>query len=277
MSQSLSHATFVVRRSDDRGFSDDELIESHHTLSFGSYHDPRFVQFGSLRVFNEDSMALRFGFSGHSHRDVEIITYMLDGGLIVSHSGHLEAMSRGDAQLITAGTGMSHEVRSEHPTELAKLLQAWVVPWKKDLPPARVRITTFEASKRLGFVSFISPLKAGPEATHEEELAGVPAIAHSVAIHADVFAAAAIVSSGGSTEWVVGAGHATKKQRRNVFVHLPASDEGTSSIRLPQAASSGLVLEEGDGAFVSGVNDGDRLVVESVGDTDAEVFLIDSD
>ncbi|KAL8958689.1 MAG: hypothetical protein Q9183_005787, partial [Haloplaca sp. 2 TL-2023] len=152
MSQSLSHATFIARRSDDRGFSDDESIEAHHTLSYGSYHDPRFLQFGSLRAFNEASMALHSGFPAHSHRDVELITYLLDGGLIVRHhQGHLEAMSKGDAQLLTAGTGTTHEVRSEHPTELAKLLQAWVVPWKKDLPPARVRITTFEASKRLGF------------------------------------------------------------------------------------------------------------------------------
>lgn len=123
-------------------------------------------------------------------------------------------------------------------------------------------------------MTIISPLKAGKEASKEQEEAAVPAIEGTIPIHADLLMGASVIADGSSATWTIGGGDATTaKTNRNVYVHVPMTKAGMSKARLPD----GTVLGEGDGAFFTKVNDGDTLRIESVGVEEAEVVVLDSD
>jgi hypothetical protein len=118
MSKALSHAKIVPRRSSERGHGDHGWLNSYHTFSFANYYDPKFQNFGSLRVLNEDRVAGGSGFPTHPHRDAEIFSYILNGelthrdsmikkGAEGSQGDDFYRMKRGDVQFTTGGTGMS--------------------------------------------------------------------------------------------------------------------------------------------------------------------------
>ena len=287
MSKVLSHAKIVPRRSAERGHADHGWLNSYHTFSFASYYDPRFEQFGSLRVLNEDRVKPKNGFPTHPHRDAEIFSYILSGELThrdsmvkgaSTNKNDFYRMHRGDVQFTTGGTGIAHSEENEHAKDEVHFLQIWALPWAKGLPPTYHTMTFPEDSKRDNFALIISPLKAGKGASPADEKAAVPAIEGSIPIHADLAMGAAIITEGKSATWTVGAGGkagaATAVQKssgRHVYVHLPMCRTG-AKVRLGDT-----VLEEGDGAFVSEVNAGDELVVESIGTGQAEVVVLDSD
>ncbi len=118
----------------------------------------------------------------------------------------------------------------------------------------------------------LSPLKGGIDATAEQEKAAEPTIPDTIPIHADFVMGAGIIAPNATFEWNVGA-NATEATKRKVYVHLPMTKGGKSKIRL---AGRDDVLQEGDGAFVDGVNAGDKLTVESIGDVEAEVVVLDT-
>ncbi|HYG31674.1 MAG TPA: pirin family protein [Methylophilaceae bacterium] len=126
-----------LRKSQERGHAHHGWLDSHHTFSFGHYHDPRFMGYSVLRVINEDVIAPGRGFGMHPHNDMEIITYMLDGELRHQDSlGNGAVIRRGDVQRMTAGSGIVHSeynASSEHP---AHLLQIWIVPDEDNLHPS---------------------------------------------------------------------------------------------------------------------------------------------
>ncbi len=285
MSKTLSHAKIVPRRSSERGHASHGWLNSYHTFSFAQYYDPKFQNFGALRVLNEDRVAPNTGFPTHPHRDAEIFSYILSGELthrdsMVSKKGDAGAskndfyrMHRGDVQFTTGGTGIAHSEQNEHNKDEVHFLQIWARPWKRSLPPNYHTSTFAEESKRNKFATIISPLKAGIKATAEEEKAAVPVIEGTVPIHADLLMGASIISKGSSAVWRIGGNNAvTSKSNRNVYVHLPIAKMG-AKLRL---AGGETVLNEGDGAFVSQVNAGDELTFESVGDGEAEVVVLDS-
>lgn len=141
------------------------------------------------------------------------------------------------------------------------------------MPPIYHTSTFDERSKRNTFVTIISPLKAGIEASPEEEKAAVPVIEGTIPIHADFLMGASIISPGSSASWKIGGDNAVQsKSNRKVYLHLPMAKKG-AKIRL---AGGNTVIDEGDGAFVTGVSAGDDLLVESVGDGEAEVVMPDS-
>ncbi|KAL1836144.1 hypothetical protein VTJ49DRAFT_5530 [Mycothermus thermophilus] len=182
-------------------------------------------------------------------------------------------MKRGDIQFTTAGTGVTHS-EFNRGREWVHFLQIWAIPWKKGLPPRYARARFSDEGKRKGFVKLLSPLKGGVDATSAQEKAAEPTVPGTIAIHADFVMGAGIIEPGKKFEWVVG-GQATEATKRKVYVHLPMTKGGRAKIRLDGREDDG-VLSEGDGAFVDGVNAGDKLVVESVGDAEAEVVVLDT-
>ncbi|KAI4202921.1 MAG: hypothetical protein LQ346_001894 [Caloplaca aetnensis] len=283
MSQTLQHAKVVARRSNERGHADHGWLNTYHTFSFANYYDPQFQSFGSLRVLNEDRVAPNNGFPFHTHRNAEIFSYIINGELTHRDSMMGKGTSdnnkdlyyrikRGDVQFTTGGSGISHSEHNEHDSEPVHFLQIWALPWKSGLTPRYHDLTVGDDKKRAGFVPIISPLKAGKNATVEEERAAIPEVEGTIPIHADLVMGASIIANGTSATWMVGAGAVTSKSNRNVYVHLPMSNAGKSKVRLPD----GTILGEGDGAFVTKVNEGDALAIESVGIAEAEVVVLDS-
>lgn len=282
---SLAHAKITPRRSSARGHADHGWLSTYHTFSFATYHAPAFLSFGSLRVLNEDRVAPGTGFPTHTHRDAEIFSYILRGELthrdstLAATDGNTDAcarLTRGDVQFTTGGRGIAHSETNES-TEAVHFLQIWATPWARGLAPRYHVRQSAEAAKRVAFVAVLSPLKAGPGAGAEEEEAAVPVLEGTIPVHADLVMGAGIVGVGRRFEWGVGGGEGVVRQRegRRVYVHVAMTGGGKARVRLD--GREGVVLEEGDGAFVEGVGVGDGLGVESVGEVEAEVVVLDSD
>lgn len=126
----------TLRHRHERGKTHIDWLDSYHTFSFGEYHDPQFMGFGDLRVINDDYIKPGGGFSTHGHRDMEIVTYVLEGALRHEDSlGNGSIIKAGDVQRMTAGTGVRHSEFNASETEPVHLLQIWIFPETKGLTP----------------------------------------------------------------------------------------------------------------------------------------------
>ena len=125
-----------IRRSNKRGSANYGWLDTHYTFSFSDYYDPQFMGFRDLRVINEDFIEPAQGFPKHGHRDMEIITYMIDGELSHRDSmGNGETIRPNEVQRMTAGTGILHSEYSS-PSDRTHLLQIWILPEKNGLTPS---------------------------------------------------------------------------------------------------------------------------------------------
>lgn len=290
MANTLSHANITYRPSNTRGTADHGWLDTKHSFSFASWYDPRYESFGSLRVLNEDRVAPNMGFPTHPHRDAEIFSYILSGelthrdsmqrkGAESSNKDHFYRMKRGDVQFTTGGKGIAHSEQNEHNSDWVHFLQIWATPWKRGLPPIYHTDTFTEAEKREKFVNIITPLKAGPSATPAEEKEAKAAKEGTIAVHADLIFSAGILEPKKTFQYQVGGDGediVRSQSNRNVYVHLTESEKWEKKSRVRLAGREDIVLGEGDAAFVKNVNVGDVLTVESLGETDAEVVIIDS-
>jgi redox-sensitive bicupin YhaK (pirin superfamily) len=126
----------LIRRADDRGRANLGWLDSRHTFSFADYHDPRFMGYGPLRVINEDRVQPGQGFGTHGHRDMDIISYVLEGELAHRDSiGNGSVIRRGDVQRMTAGTGVEHSEFNHSATEPVHFFQIWIIPNRRGLAP----------------------------------------------------------------------------------------------------------------------------------------------
>ena len=129
-----------IRSAQDRGHAKHGWLDSYHSFSFADYYDPKFNGFRDLRVLNEDRIAPAKGFPPHPHRDMEILTYVLEGSLEHRDSlGNGGLLTRGEVQHISAGSGIRHSEFNHSQTEPLHLLQIWLLPNKNGVEPHYVQ------------------------------------------------------------------------------------------------------------------------------------------
>lgn len=139
-----------IRKHDQRGHFDYEWLDTWHTFSFADYHDPAYMGYSSLRVINDDRIAPGAGFPTHGHRDMEILTYVMEGALAHRDSmGNGSIIEAGDVQYMSAGKGVNHSEYNASPHERVHLLQIWIVPAERNLEPV-YRQKHFPADEKHG-------------------------------------------------------------------------------------------------------------------------------
>ncbi len=169
----------TIRKSEERGHVKIDWLDSRHTFSFGDYYDPNHMSFRSLRVINEDHVAPDSGFGAHPHRDMEILTYVVDG--VLEHKdnmGNGSLIQPGEIQRMCAGTGIVHSEFNHSKTAPVHLLQIWILPERKGLPPGYEQ-RTFSRAQKLNKLCLI----ASPDARDG-----------SVRVHQDLSLYAAILT-----------------------------------------------------------------------------------
>jgi quercetin 2,3-dioxygenase len=227
-----------IRRSAERGHANHGWLDSYHSFSFADYYDPDHMQFGPLRVINEDVVAPGQGFGAHSHRDMEIVTYVLEGALAHKDSmGNGSTIRHGDVQRMSAGTGVMHSEFNASKEEPVHLLQIWVLPARRGDQPGYEEKRFDDAGKR-GRLRVV----ASPDGRDG-----------SVTIHADASIHAALIDGAERADYALPAG-------RRAYVHVARGG----------LMVNGETLVAGDAAMLSDV---DTVTLEK-GDA-AEVLLFD--
>jgi quercetin 2,3-dioxygenase len=228
----------LVRKSNDRGHADHGWLDSRFTFSFADYYDPQHVQFRTLRVMNDDRIAGGGGFPTHPHRDMEIVTYVLEGALAHKDSmGNGSVIKPGDVQYMSAGTGVAHSEFNASDSETAHLYQIWMFPDRQGYKPAYDQKHFTDADKRGKLRLVVSP--DGRDG--------------SVQIRQDNELYATVLAPGESVEH-------TLKPDRHAYVQV-----ARGSVTL-----NGEPLEAGDGAAISA-----EKSLQLAGVNDAEVLLFD--
>ncbi len=228
----------TIRKSEDRGHFDLGWLDTYHTFSFDQYHDPNHMGFHTLRVINEDRVQPGRGFPTHSHRDMEIVTYILEGALQHQDSmGNGSIIRPGDVQRMTAGTGIAHSESNPSQTDAVHLLQIWILPNKRGLKPGYEQ-KAFSQEDRRAILRLIAS---------EDARDG------SVRIHQDVNVYASLLEIG-----------------QEVVHRLAPNRHAWIQVARGAIAVNGEKLNESDGAAISGES---NLTI--VGHESAETLLFD--
>jgi len=157
----------TLRPSETRGHANHGWLDSYHSFSFANYYDPEHMGFRALRVINEDWIAGGGGFATHPHRDMEILTYVLEGALAHQDSlGNGSIIRPGDVQRMSAGTGVTHSEYNASKQAPARLLQIWLLPNAKNLPPSYEQTTLPLSAKPLVLIA--SGTKAAAVTIHQD-------------------------------------------------------------------------------------------------------------
>jgi len=232
----------TIRRSEERGHFDRGWLNTYHTFSFGNYSDQAHAGFRALHVLNDDTIAPGRGFGAHGHRDMEIFTYVMEGGLAHNDStGERHVLKPNEIQAMSAGTGVIHSEFNASQTEPVHLLQIWILPAAEDVPP-RYQQFAYDPSEKQGRLRLL----VGPDPDPPEPAAF---------IHQDARAYASVLAPGKTLEQPIVPG-------RHAWVHC-----ANGNITL-----NGHALKGGDGAAVSGER---ALMLAGCGPSGGELLLID--
>jgi hypothetical protein len=227
-----------IRRSQERGFADHGWLKSFHTFSFADYYDPEHVEFGPLRVINEDRVQAGAGFGTHGHRDMEIISYVLSGELAHKDSmGNGSTIRPGDVQRMSAGSGVRHSEFNPSQTEGTHFLQIWIQPNKSNIEPSYEE-KRFAAEEKRGRLRLI----VSPDRAQE-----------SLLIHQDARIYAGLFNGAEQADLEVMSG-------RRIYVHVARGG----------LTANGVALDAGDALQVTR---GSELHLER--GKDAEVLVFD--
>src|SRR5262245_64170669 len=165
----------MKRAADERGLTRLSWLDSRHSFSFGEYYDPRHMGIGVLRVINEDRVVPGAGFGAHGHRDMEIVSYVLEGSLEHKDSmGNGSVLRAGDVQRMPAGRGVMHSEVNASPTAPVHFIQVWILPERAGLAPSYEQVHVPDEEKRGGF-RLVGSRAGGP---------GVVQIHQDIAIYA---------------------------------------------------------------------------------------------
>lgn len=226
-----------IRPAKERGHANHGWLDSHHTFSFADYYDARHMGFRLLRVINEDRVAPAQGFGTHPHRDMEIVSYVLEGALEHKDSMGTNGVIRpGDVQRMSAGTGVRHSEFNASKDEPVHFLQIWLAPGRQGIEPGYEQ-KAFSKEDKQGKLRLI----ASPDGRDG-----------SVTIHTDASIHAGCFATGESAELELGGG-------RNAWVQV-----ARGSVKV-----NGAVLAQGDGAAIS---EEQSVKVEGVEDSEVLVF-----
>ncbi|AOW09232.1 pirin family protein [Flavobacterium gilvum] len=150
--------TTVLHKADTRGHADHGWLNAYHSFSFASWYNPDRVQFGALRVLNDDTIAAGMGFGTHPHDNMEIITIPLEGDLAHKDSmGNAATIKTGDVQVMSAGTGIQHSEFNPNADQQTKLFQIWLFPRTRNVEPRYQQITLDTAEQKNNFAQILSP------------------------------------------------------------------------------------------------------------------------
>jgi quercetin 2,3-dioxygenase len=227
----------ALRRSGERGYADHGWLRSFHSFSFADYQDPQHMGYGALRVINEDRVQAGKGFGTHGHRDMEIISYVLEGALAHKDSmGNGSVIVPGDVQRMSAGSGVRHSEYNEEKSGTTHFLQIWIEPAQSGIPPSYEQ-KHFGPEEKRGRLRLI----ASPDGRDG-----------SVTIHQDALVYAGLVDGSERLEFAL-------PQGRKAYVHVARGE----------ATVDGEKLVAGDALKT----DSSRIVVEN--GKNAEVLLFD--
>ncbi len=227
-----------IRLSNERGHTYPGWLDSYHTFSFGEYYDPKHMGFRNLRVINEDRVKPGAGFGKHPHRDMEIITYVLEGALEHMDSmGNSSVIRPGEVQRMSAGTGVTHSEYNNSQTEPVHLLQIWILPEERGIKPSYEQ-RTFKPEEKRGKLLLVAA-RDGREGT--------------VTVHQDVDIFVTLLSPGDEVMHRL-------KQGRHAWVQVARG----------AVVLNGYPLKEGDGASLS-----EEEILEMRANEASEILLFD--
>lgn len=150
----------IIHKADTRGNANHGWLQSYHTFSFANYHNPDRMNFGVLRVLNDDTVAAGMGFGTHPHDNMEIVSIPLEGDLEHKDSmGNVAVIKEGDVQVLSAGTGITHSEYNKNKDKEVKFLQIWIFPKTKNVEPRYDQISIREISEDNKFYQVLSPNK----------------------------------------------------------------------------------------------------------------------
>ena len=228
----------TLRPSQERGYADHGWLKSFHSFSFAGYYDEQHMGWGNLRVINEDRIAPGMGFGTHGHRDMEIISYVMEGNLAHKDSmGNVKGIPPGDVQRMSAGHGVQHSEFNHAPEQTTHFLQIWIEPNERGIP-ASYEQKTFEAGDKRGTLRLV----ASPDGA-----------AGSVQIHADAALYAGLFDGDEQAQL-------TLDPARKAYVHLV---RGALEV-------NGQTLHTGDAALIA-----DETALTLSHGQDAEVLVFD--
>ncbi len=227
-----------IRRANDRGYADHGWLRSFHTFSFAGYYDEAHMGFGPLRVINEDRVAAGQGFGKHSHRDMEILSYVLDGALEHKDSiGTGSVIRPGDVQRMSAGTGVAHSEFNASKTDPVHFLQIWIVPDRAGHAPGYEQ-KAFSTEERQGKLRLV----ASPDGRDG-----------SLTIHQDATLRAGLLAAGETATYALPEG-------RSAYVHVARGTVTLNGERL--GAGDAAAIEDSGELVLTGVDAGEVLLFD---------------